>query len=223
MAIDSNGSEGDAYRYTKKVLNALPNRNEVCEEYTELMEDRNKELPEHSKVSSWTRCAYMELRSYFFKDGVSKIRFAPGIARIAFGELNLGQETENTDALMRLHEILRIISIAHANEYTRHLGKDDHLYTFEELQEIYGTKISGQWSAMKRRLRPVQQSAGSRTIPARDAITPPTKKSRLSDTISFTITRRQRPVRQSVGTRTTPARDATIRRMKKSPLLATTS
>lgn len=152
MAIDSNGSEGDAYRYTKKVLNALPNRNDVCAEYTELMEDRNKELPEHSKVSSWTRCAYMELRSYFFKDGVSKIRFAPGIARIAFGELNLGQETENTDALMRLHEILRIISIAHANEYTRHLGKDDHLYTFEELQEIYGTKISGQWSAMKRRL-----------------------------------------------------------------------
>lgn len=67
--VETNGSEGDAYRYTKKVLQSLPN--------AAFIESIYKEVAENRKLSSWTRAAYMDLRSTFFRDGQCKIRFAP--------------------------------------------------------------------------------------------------------------------------------------------------
>ena len=77
-----NGSEGDAYRYTKKVLKSLSNAMALRSIYEEIAAERG--------ISSWTRAAYQDLRAHFFRDGQCKIRFAPGAARIAFGELSLG-------------------------------------------------------------------------------------------------------------------------------------
>ena len=143
---NANGSEGDAYRYTKKVLNELPNREILRSIYEEVARNRN--------ISSWTRAAYMDLRAHFFKDGQCKIRFAPGAARIAFGELFLGTGDEELTQIGALHDILRIISIAHSTEYTRHLapigGKP---MKFAELIEIYGAKVTKDWSALKRKLK----------------------------------------------------------------------
>ena len=140
-----NGSEGDAYRYTKKVLKSLPNANSLCQIYTEVAETRG--------ISSWTRAAYQDLRAHFFRDGQCKIRFAPGAARIAFGELSLGTGDEEPEPMGKLHDIIRIISIAHADEYDRYLGRDGHRPSFKEFDEMYGQRIAKHWTAMKRMLR----------------------------------------------------------------------
>ena len=145
-AQDTYGSEGDAYRYTKKVLMGLPNATRLQEIYTEVAQNRG--------ISSWTRAAYMDLRATFFRDGQCKIRFAPGAARIAFGELELGTGDEQLYDVSQFHDILRIISIAHCKDYTRHLAdRDGHLATYRSLEAVYGTKVTADWCKMKRRLR----------------------------------------------------------------------
>ena len=140
-----NGSEGDAYRYTKKVLKSLPNAMALRSIYEEIAAERG--------ISSWTRAAYQDLRAHFFRDGQCKIRFAPGAARIAFGELSLGTGDEEPEPIGRLHDIIRIISIAHADEYDRYLGKDGELPTFKDFDAIYGKRIAAHWGAMRRQLR----------------------------------------------------------------------
>lgn len=143
---DTYGSEGDAYRYTKKVLKALPNASRLESIYAEVAQNRG--------ISSWTRAAYMDLRTTFFRDGQCKIRFAPGAARIAFGELELGTGDEQLYDISQFHEMLRIISIAHCMDYTRHLAtKDGNLATFNSLNAVYGTQVTEDWDKMKRRLR----------------------------------------------------------------------
>lgn len=145
-AQDTYGSEGDAYRYTKKVLMGLPNAGRLQEIYTEVAQNRG--------ISSWTRAAYMDLRATFFRDGQCKIRFAPGAARIAFGELELGTGDEQLYDVSQFHDILRIISIAHCKDYTRHLAdRDGHLATYRSLEAVYGTKVTADWCKMKRRLK----------------------------------------------------------------------
>lgn len=140
-----NGSEGDAYRYTKKVLKSLPNAMTLRSIYEEIATERG--------ISSWTRAAYQDLRAHFFRDGQCKIRFAPGAARIAFGELSLGTGDEEPEPIGRLHDIIRIISIAHADEYDRYLGKDGERPTFKDFDETYGKRIAAHWGAMRRQLR----------------------------------------------------------------------
>lgn len=144
--VDTYGSEGDAYRYTKKVLQSLPNS---C-----FIESIYKEVAEKRGISSWTRAAYMDLRATFFRDGQCKIRFAPGAARIAFGELSLGTGDEELVEISNFRDMLRIISIAHCKDYTRHLvSKDGEKLTYQTMLAIYGTKATANWSWMKRKLR----------------------------------------------------------------------
>lgn len=144
--FDTYGSEGDAYRYTKKVLQTLPNSG--------LIESIYKEVAEKRGISSWTRAAYMDLRATFFRDGQCKIRFAPGAARIAFGELELGTGDEELVKVSNFRDMLRIISIAHCKDYNRHLVSThgDQL-TYEKMLAIYGTKATSNWAAMKRKLK----------------------------------------------------------------------
>lgn len=124
---------------------ALPNRGRLQTIYEKIARERG--------ISSWTRAAYQDVRAHFFRDGQCKIRFAPGAARLAFDELSLGTGDEEPGPIGRLHDIIRIISIAHSSEYDRYLGMDGRRPTFKELDKIYGQKIAKHWSAMKRMLR----------------------------------------------------------------------
>ena len=123
------GSEGDAYRYTKKVLKSLPNASRVEHIYREIA--RNK------GISSWTRACYEELRTQFFRDSQCKIKFAPGVARIAYGELEFGTGDEDFRQLADLRDFVRIISIAHFETFTRHLALDGKELSFKDLVERY--------------------------------------------------------------------------------------
>ena len=138
------GSEGDAYRYTKKVLKSLPNVNEIRRIYTEIAFNRN--------ISSWTRACYEELRRQFFRDGQCKIKFAPGLARIAYGELLFGTGDEDFRQLADLRDFVRIISIAHFTEFTRHIAIDGKELSFKDLVARFGSTVSGNWKELKREL-----------------------------------------------------------------------
>lgn len=138
------GSEGDAYRYTKKVLLGLPNMQELRSIYSEVARNRN--------VSSWTRACYEELRRQFFRDGQCKIKFAPGVARIAFGELYMGNGDEDFRQLADLRDFIRIISIAHFEEYTRHLVLNGETMTYEALTSRFGNTVAGNWKELKKEL-----------------------------------------------------------------------
>lgn len=142
------GSEGDAYRYTKKVLLSLPNVDEIRRIYTEIAFNRN--------ISSWTRACYEELRRQFFRDGQCKIKFAPGLARIAYGELLFGTGDEDFRQLADLRDFVRIISIAHFTEFTRHIAIDGKELSFKDLVDRFGSTVSGNWKELKRELSKIQ-------------------------------------------------------------------
>ena len=142
------GSEGDAYRYTKKVLLSLPNVDEIRRIYTEIAVNRN--------ISSWTRACYEELRRQFFRDGQCKIKFAPGLARIAYGELLFGTGDEDFRQLADLRDFVRIISIAHFTEFTRHIAIDGKELSFKDLVDRFGSTVSGNWKELKRELGKIQ-------------------------------------------------------------------
>lgn len=142
------GSEGDAYRYTKKVLKSLPNASRVEHIYREIA--RNK------GISSWTRACYEELRTQFFRDGQCKIKFAPGVARIAYGELEFGTGDEDFRQLADLRDFVRIISIAHFETFTRHLALDGKELSFKDLVERFGNTVSANWKELKAELRNIK-------------------------------------------------------------------
>jgi len=142
------GSEGDAYRYTKKVLLSLPNVEEIRRIYTEIAYNRN--------ISSWTRACYEELRRQFFRDGQCKIKFAPGLARIAYGELLFGTGDEDFRQLADLRDFVRIISIAHFTEFTRHIAIDGRQMSFKDLVDRFGSTVTGNWKELKKELRGIK-------------------------------------------------------------------
>lgn len=150
------GSEGDAYRYTKKALLALPNVERVKQIYTEVAANRN--------ISSWTRACYQDIRAQFFRDGQCKIKFAPGVARIAFGELELGTGDEEFRKLADLRDFVRIISIAHFTEFTRHLVLNGEEMTFATLTAMYGSTAQDNWKDLKKELRSIKYGPRRYTI-----------------------------------------------------------
>ena len=150
------GSEGDAYRYTKKALLALPNVERVRQIYTEVAANRN--------ISSWTRACYQDIRAQFFRDGQCKIKFAPGVARIAFGELELGTGDEEFRKLADLRDFVRIISIAHFTEFTRHLVLNGEEMTFATLTAMYGSTAQDNWKDLKKELRSIKYGPRRYTI-----------------------------------------------------------
>ena len=150
------GSEGDAYRYTKKVLQGLPNAADIRRIYSEVARNRG--------VSSWTRACYQELRTQFFRDGQCKIKFAPGVARIAFGELDMGTGDEDFRQLADLRDYVRIISIAHFTEYTRHLAINGKELNFAELTETYGSTAKENWMELRKELESIDYGPRRYTV-----------------------------------------------------------
>lgn len=98
-------SEGDAYKYMKKVLTSLPCANELSQDYGE----------------NWTREIFNKLRDDFVHSGCD-VYFVPGLARILYGELDYDSEDEDSAKVRQLRSIVKFISMAHRDQFTRHLA-----------------------------------------------------------------------------------------------------
>ena len=70
-----------------------------------------------------TMLQYLErhVRATFFHNDYANIKFEPGIARIAYGELGM-QANEDRQSLHKLGGILKILSQAHSDEYDSNLN-----------------------------------------------------------------------------------------------------
>lgn len=90
-----------------------------------------------------TLLQYLErcVRSEFFHNDYANIKFEPGIARIAYGELGL-QANEDRKSLNKLKNILKVISLSHDTEFDATLDG----MSFSELDDMFGDEVS----AMKR-------------------------------------------------------------------------
>lgn len=87
------------------------------------------------KGEEQTLLQYLErhVRITFFHNNYANIKFEPGIARIAYGELGL-QGNEDRQSLNKLAIILKIISQEHSDEYDATLNN----LSFDDLNEYYG-------------------------------------------------------------------------------------
>lgn len=97
-------SEGDARKYMKKVLISLGMEQELADDYGE----------------NWSEEVFQELRKAFVRKGCD-VYYLPGIARIAYGELDFDSDDEDTEKTAELRDLVRFISIAHKGDFTRNL------------------------------------------------------------------------------------------------------
>ena len=97
-------SEGDARKYMKKAIENSGLVQKVIRIYGD----------------NWSELAFNRIRSLFVHHDCD-VYFVPGIARIAYGELNLDGFSENERGLSRLRELVSFISNAHREEFTRNL------------------------------------------------------------------------------------------------------
>jgi hypothetical protein len=97
-------SEGDARKYMKKVLTELGLDKEFEAEYGE----------------HWSEQIFNEIRSTFIHNGCD-VYFAPGLARIAYGELDMGTDDEDTTGIRQLCQLVRFITMAHKTDFSRNL------------------------------------------------------------------------------------------------------
>lgn len=76
------------------------------------------------------------VRNEFFHDGAN-IKFEPGVARIAYGELNMENRNEDSHKIGILRNIIKLISDGHADEYDADLNR----MTFDALNERFGATV----------------------------------------------------------------------------------
>lgn len=105
-------SEGDARKYMKKAIEA----NGLSGKLTELY------------GPNWSEAAFKKMRALFVHHGCD-VYFVPGLARIAYGELALGDYGENERGLNQLCELVAFITTAHKNEFSRNL---EHITTVQQ-------------------------------------------------------------------------------------------
>ena len=86
-----------------------------------------------------TMLQYLErhIRATFFHNDYANIKFEPGIARIAYGELGM-QANEDQQSLHKLGGILKILSQAHSDEYDSNLNG----MSFIDLNNRFGKDAS---------------------------------------------------------------------------------
>ena len=127
-------SEGDARKYMKKVLISLG-----------LEEDM-----EESYGPNWSEEVFKKLRKNFVRLGCD-MYFLPGIARIAYGELDYDSDDEDTLKTATLRDLVKFITIAHKGDFSRNLERIDVVTTgpqkgmkvksnplsFDELKEMF--------------------------------------------------------------------------------------
>jgi len=98
-------SEGDARKYMKAAIEKMPNV------LAELQDEYGDE---------WVVKCFNKLRNDFVHSGCD-VLFVPGIARIAYGELDYDSDDEDTAKVMMLRNIVKFITIAHKEEFSRNL------------------------------------------------------------------------------------------------------
>ena len=86
-----------------------------------------------------TMLQYLErhVRATFFHNDYANIKFEPGIARIAYGELGM-QANEDQQSLHKLGGILKILSQAHSDEYDSNFNG----MSFTDLDNRFGKLVS---------------------------------------------------------------------------------
>lgn len=118
-------SEGDARKYMKKALIALGLEDELRVIYGE----------------NWSEEVFVKLRKDFVRLGCD-MYFLPGIARIAYGELDLDSNDEQTQKVTDLRDLVKFISRAHKGDFTRNLERIDddspaHEDFVEKMMELH--------------------------------------------------------------------------------------
>ena len=127
-------SEGDARKYMKKELINLGLEEEM----------------EDSYGPNWSEEVFRKLRKNFVRLGCD-MYFLPGIARIAYGDLDYDSDDEDTLKVATLRDLVKFITIAHKGDFTRNLERIDVVTTgpqkgmkvksnplsFDELKEMF--------------------------------------------------------------------------------------
>lgn len=101
-------SEGDARKYMKKALVDAGLENEMKSDYGE----------------HWSEEVFKKLRGDFVHHGCD-VYFVPGIARIAYGELDYDSDDEDTRKITQLRNLVKFITNAHKGQFTRNLERID--------------------------------------------------------------------------------------------------
>ena len=121
---------------TKRVIR------EVLPQFSSIMDkvarDDNGNPILTAKGKEQTTLEYFErqIKNTYFHDGKANIKFEPGVARIAYGELGM-QGNEDTRKLRILGRILQEISASHATEYDANFNG----LSYDELNERFGGAI----------------------------------------------------------------------------------
>lgn len=105
---------------------------------------------------------YLErhVRATFFHNDYANIKFEPGIARIAYGELGM-QANEDQQSLHKLSSILKILSQAHSDEYDSNLNG----MSFTDLDNRFGKSASDMGKEEQDRINNAEYSGnGNYTI-----------------------------------------------------------
>ena len=76
------------------------------------------------------------IRNQFFHDGENQ-KFEPGVARIAYGELNMENRGQDSRKLSSLKKIIKLISDGHAEEYDSDLNG----LSYSDLEARFGTVV----------------------------------------------------------------------------------
>ena len=133
---------------TKRVIrNVLPAFDGL---FDEIAKDNENKPILTERGNTQTVIEYLEhnVRNTLFHDGITNIKFEPGAARVAYGELGM-QAHEDTRKLTLLKKMLQEISIAHETEYDSNLNG----MTFDELKERFGASIQKADSETEKRLK----------------------------------------------------------------------
>ena len=117
--------------------------------------DGNPILTQRGDTQTLLQYLERQVRSAFFHNDHADIRFEPGIARIAYGELGM-QGNEDRASLQRLGAILKVVSQAHAGEYDPDLNG----MTFAELDRRFGGEASAAGRAEVDRVDGAEYSGG---------------------------------------------------------------
>lgn len=137
-AIILENRESKSIKQTEKVIISIF-QNKLGDRLFQTATDGNGKPILTQNGNEQTLLQYLErhVRISFFHNDYANIKFEPGIARIAYGELGL-QGNEDSQSLNKLAIILKIISQEHSNEFDATLNG----YSFDDLEYEYGEDAS---------------------------------------------------------------------------------
>lgn len=148
-------SEGDARKYMKKMLQSMGLEQELAEDYGE----------------NWSEAVFNKIRDSFVHQGCD-VYFVPGIARIAYGELDFDSDDEDTQKVAQLRSLVKFITLAHKGQFTRNLERISVIqegpqkgmkvkskpFTFDQLAEMFGNESKSATNAERDRFTKDNQS-----------------------------------------------------------------